>query len=86
MTTISVTVPDKLKDFLDAEVAAGGHASAGDYVLALLNEARKRKAWDKVEELVMQGLNSGPPIEATREYWEEKIRRFKERYPDAEES
>jgi antitoxin ParD1/3/4 len=83
MTTLSVTLSESLKEFVEAQAAAGNYASAGDYVLALLREAQKRQAWAKVEALVLEGLNSGEAVEVTEEYWEAKRRRLGERYPEA---
>lgn len=83
MTTVSITLSDSLKEFVEAQVATGNYASAGDYVLALLRAAQKRQAWDKVEALVLEGLNSGETLEVTEEYWEAKRRRLGERHPEA---
>jgi antitoxin ParD1/3/4 len=74
MTTVTVTLPESLKEFVDAQIAEGGHGSVSDYVIALLKEAQKRKAWDKVESLVLEGLQS-PTREMTKADWEDLHRR-----------
>ncbi len=76
---IQVPLTDRLKDFVEAEIAAGGHASASAYVLSLLKAARKRRPWAKVEALVLEGLNSGEPVEVTPEFWKGLRREVRER-------
>jgi antitoxin ParD1/3/4 len=83
MNTLNLTMSDSLKEFVEAQAAAEGHSSAGEYVLAVLREAQKRKAWERVEELVLEGLNSGPAIVPDEAFWEAKRRRIIERYPEA---
>ena len=85
MTTLYVNLPDTLKEFVETQVASGGYGSANDYILTLLREAQKRQAWDRVEALVVEGLNSGEPFAATKQHWEEKRQRLEERYPEAKE-
>jgi antitoxin ParD1/3/4 len=44
MTTISISLPEDMKEFLEAQVAEGGYASAGEYLQALIRDARRSKA------------------------------------------
>lgn len=86
MTTLNLTLPDSLKEFVEGQVSAGRYSSANDYIQALLREDQKRQAWQEVEALVMEGLNSGEPIVADEAFWEEKRRRLLERFPEAREA
>ncbi|HLW66666.1 MAG TPA: type II toxin-antitoxin system ParD family antitoxin [Gemmataceae bacterium] len=83
--TFQITLPDSLKEFVEGQLAAGAYSSASDYILALLHEAQKKQAWEKVESLVLDGLNSGEPVEVNPEWWEEKHRRLKDTHPEATE-
>jgi plasmid stabilization system protein ParE len=56
MVPIVVALPDDLKAFLDAEVAAKGHASAGAYLCALLEDARTKAVSARLETLLLEGL------------------------------
>jgi antitoxin ParD1/3/4 len=58
MSSVQVTLPDSVKEFLDAEVAAKGYSSPSEYIAALLSALQKRGAWDKLEPLVLEGLAS----------------------------
>jgi antitoxin ParD1/3/4 len=58
MSSVQVTLPDAVKEFLDAEVAAKGYSSPGEYLAALLSALQKGQAWDNLEPLVLEGLAS----------------------------
>jgi antitoxin ParD1/3/4 len=80
MTTLSVSLPDSMQTFIDEKVSQGGYATASDYIQQLVSEAQKRAAWDRLESLVLEGLNSGEAKEMTSEDWEELKRRVWERH------
>ena len=42
-------------------------------------EERQREMWDYYEQEVLHGLESGPPIPLTPEYWNEFLRKREER-------
>lgn len=62
---LNITLPGDYKRFIDAEVAAGGRASASDYIQCLLMQEVLRKNRDKVDALLLQGLASGEPRQWT---------------------
>jgi antitoxin ParD1/3/4 len=80
METIHVSLPDPLKAFVETQVAEGGYSSASEYVRDLIRADQKRKAEGKLEALLLEGLNSGEPIEVTEAFWNEKRRQLLERH------
>ena len=40
----------------------------------------EQKAWDELEALALEGINSGESIEGNDAYWESKIQRLREKY------
>jgi len=54
--------------------------SASDYVRALIREDQKRKAEEKLEALLLKGLDSGEPIEANTAWWKKKKVELLERH------
>jgi antitoxin ParD1/3/4 len=42
MATVNVSLPQSVKDFVDARVAEGGYGSASEYVIALIERDRQR--------------------------------------------
>jgi antitoxin ParD1/3/4 len=69
MTTLSLSLPDDVKAFVDAQAVQEGHASADAYLIALVRDAQKRKAWQELEAKLREGMQ-GPMVEMTREEWD----------------
>lgn len=79
MTTMNISLPDDLKTFVDQQVAQGGYGSVSEYVRELIRVARKEAAQERLETLLLEGLNSGPPVEVTPQFLEEVRRRTRRR-------
>lgn len=69
-TTMNVSLPEALRDFINERVVEGGYSNVSDYVRALIREDRAKHAKARIEAKLLEGLASGPPIEATDAYWE----------------
>jgi len=69
-----------MMEFIDAQLAENGYSTASEYIGALIREEQKRQAEEKLEALLIEGLESGPPIEVTPEFWEKKRTALLERY------
>ena len=65
---ISLSAP--LKRFVQEQVAGGGYGDVSEYIRELLREAQRRKERNKLEQLLLEGLESGDPIPVTPEFWE----------------
>jgi len=74
MQTMNISLPDQLKDFVDDQVGSGRYSSVSEYVRDLIRDDEKRKAQERIEALLMEGIQSGGPTEMTRQDWED-IRR-----------
>src|SRR5947209_4259326 len=71
MAHLSISLPEALREFVDAQVARGGYETASEYLEALIGEAQRREAeQERLEELLVEGLDSGPGIAVTPEYWQ----------------
>lgn len=61
MNEITIALPDKAtKAYLDQVVASGAFKSTSDYVAALINDDRKRRARQKLEALLLETLHEEP--------------------------
>ena len=69
MQTMNISLPDQLKEFVDIQVGSGRYSSVSEYVRDLIREDERRKAQDKLEALLVEGLRSGGPTEMTRQDW-----------------
>ena len=78
MDDIRISLPDIEKAFVDEQVAEGDFASASDYVAALIHAEAKAKAQEKLEALLLAGLE-GEDIEWTDANWDELRSRIAKR-------
>ena len=70
-TSMNISLPQSLKDFVMERVAEKAYSNPSDYVRALIREDRKRRAEERLEQLLLEGLQSGEP----RPFDIEEIRR-----------
>ena len=60
MATMNISLPDGLRDFVEAEVAGGGYASVSDYMRDLIrNEQAYRAELRALEAALAEGRASG---------------------------
>ena len=67
--SMNVSLPEALEDYVQERVAEGTFSNPSDYVRALIREDRKRRAEERLDELLMEGINSGPAEPMTAEDW-----------------
>lgn len=80
MTSLNISLPESLKDYLEDQVKQGGYSTPSEYIGELVQEDQQRKAEAKLEALLLEGVTSGEPIEANSEYWERKRNQLIERH------
>lgn len=62
MATVNLTLPDPVKDWIDAQTTSGRFDNASDYVLDLIRRDQKRQhAVEEIQHLVTEGVQSGEP-------------------------
>jgi antitoxin ParD1/3/4 len=60
-TTLNVSLPGPLKEYVQKRVAEGIYSNPSDYVRSLIREDMRQNAQRQLETLVLEGLNSGDP-------------------------
>ncbi len=78
MSTISVELPDDLREFVEAKVGRGQFASANESIVALVDAARRKRS--EIEAALIEGLASGPAEEWTSQDWADIKQRVMERH------
>jgi antitoxin ParD1/3/4 len=73
--TMNVALPENLKQYVLRQAAEGGYSSASEYVRELIRADQKRKAQERLEAVLLEGLQSGEARELTSEDWAELKRR-----------
>ena len=65
-----------MRAFIDEQIAQGGYSTASEYIRALIRQAQKQAAQEKLDSLLLEGLESGESIEVTDEWWQAKQERL----------
>lgn len=68
MSTIPVDLPSDLQDFVETKVSEGRFASAGAYLVALVDAAQKNRS--AIETALIEAIESGPADEWTSQEWQ----------------
>jgi len=58
MQTMNISLPDPLKAFVDHQISQGRYSSVSEYVRELIRADEKRKAQERLEALLLEGLES----------------------------
>ena len=68
-TSLSIFLPESQRAWIDEQVAANGYGSPSELVGALITTEQNRRARERLEALLLEGVNSGPGEVITPEYW-----------------
>jgi antitoxin ParD1/3/4 len=68
MTSMNVSLPEELKNYVEAQTK-NGYSTPSEYVRELIREDQKRRSLEKLDLLLLDGLNSGDPIPADAKFW-----------------
>lgn len=71
MTTVNISLPESLKDFVDEAVKEGGYSTTSEYIRELVREAKKQKYQASLEAKLLEGIASGPATEMTDKDWKD---------------
>lgn len=67
---MNISLPEELKQYAEEQTKAG-YSTASEYVRELIREDQKRRGQERLERLLLEGLNSGEPIPADEKFWAE---------------
>lgn len=76
MATMNISLPDELKNFIDAQVAEHGYGSTSEYLRELI---RKQRDVERLRQMLLDGANSGPGRVIDDAYFAELRERAKQR-------
>jgi len=79
LTSMNVSIPESLRHFAE-ERAREGFSSTSEYIRELIRRDQKEAAREKLEALLIEGLESGEPIVVTESYWEKKRQELSRRH------
>jgi antitoxin ParD1/3/4 len=62
MASLNISMPDDLRDFVDARSRQTHHATPTEYIRSLVREDQKRAQQETLECLLLEGIKSGKPV------------------------
>lgn len=83
MTSLNISLPKALKEYVEGRVAGGTYSTPSEYIRELIRDDQKRRAQEKLEAALLEGLNSGPAVEIDKDYWVRKRKELRERHKPA---
>ncbi len=78
ITTLNVSLPEAMREWIQARVAQDSFSSASEYVRSLIREDQKRRADQRLETLLLEGLE-GSFEEMTPGDWKDIRRELRKR-------
>jgi antitoxin ParD1/3/4 len=71
METFRITLADDIAELVYTRAVERGYPSPADYLQALITSALDQEDRDRLEAMLIEGLESGPPLEGTDKFWGE---------------
>ena len=71
MTTVTISLPESLREFIEREVQTKGYGNVSEYVRGLLREAQAKASDSRLETLLLAGLETGRDIPISQSFWRE---------------
>ncbi|WP_440983419.1 type II toxin-antitoxin system ParD family antitoxin [Shinella sumterensis] len=69
MATITISLPDTLKSFVDSQMETKGYGNVSEYFRSLLRDAQEKEKEARLESLLLEGLASGKGEVADAAFW-----------------
>lgn len=64
-TSLHVSLPTSLREYIEERVAQDGYSNPSDYLREVVRADRRHHAKEKLERLLLEGLQSGEAEEVT---------------------
>lgn len=70
MTTLTISLPESLREFINEQVRTRGYGNTSEYLRGLLRDAQEREGNKRLESLLMEGLESGgEDVQVDEQFW-----------------
>jgi len=68
---MNISLPDTMRDYIEEQVAQGCYSSVSEYFRELVRQDQKLRANERLQTMLLEGLNSGNATEMTAQDWED---------------
>lgn len=79
MKSMNISLPDSMRAYVEEQIASGGYSTVSEYFRQLVRQDQKRKAQERLEALLLEGLDSGTATPMTPKDWEDIRQAVRER-------
>ncbi len=69
MKSINISLPEEMRIYVEEQVASGDYSTTSEYIRQLIRQDRQQKAEKQLEQLLLEGLNSGEATPMTAKDW-----------------
>jgi antitoxin ParD1/3/4 len=70
--SVHFSLPAPMRRWVEEQIKAGRYGNLSEYLRELIRRDQDRAAHERLERLLLEGLESGEPIQLTPEFWERK--------------
>jgi antitoxin ParD1/3/4 len=71
MTSLNISLSEPLREWIDAQIKRGRYGNASEYLRDLIRRDQERQAQERLEDLLLEGMKSGPASYLTKRDWAE---------------
>jgi len=68
-TTMNLSLPPDLREFVNEQMKSGGYGTASEYVRDMLRRARERQLRRQIDEMLIEAVESGASIPVDDADW-----------------
>jgi antitoxin ParD1/3/4 len=68
MTTLTISLPESMKEYVENQVQSGGYGNVSEYFRSLVREAQQKAVDRRLEQLLLEGLES-EAMPVTPQFW-----------------
>lgn len=71
MTSMNISVPEPMREWVEAQIKRGRYGNASEYFRELIRRDQERIAQQRLELLLLEGIESGQSSPMTKKDWAE---------------
>jgi antitoxin ParD1/3/4 len=71
MSSMNISLPEPLREWVEAQIKRGRYGNASEYLRELIRRDQERQAQERLEQLLLDGIRSGSASPLTKSDWAE---------------
>jgi antitoxin ParD1/3/4 len=71
MSSVNISLPEQMKAYVEEQVSKGGYGTVSEFVRDLIRQDQKRRAKENLENLLLEGLESGDSTSMSAKDWDD---------------